>query len=62
MGPTKRSSEGEVYSNIISLQETRKFPNKQLNLTPKEIRKRITNKTQSYKEIITIRAEIMKQR
>ena len=37
----------EVYSNKILPQETRKISNKQSNLTPKGIRERRTNKTQS---------------
>ena len=37
----------EVYSNTILLQETRKIPNKQSNLTPKATRKRRISKTQS---------------
>ena len=37
----------EVYSNKILPQETRKISKKQSNLTPKGIRERRTNKTQS---------------
>ena len=37
----------EVYSNTGLPQEARKISNKQPNLTPKEARKRRTNKTQT---------------
>ena len=38
---------GRFYSNKILPQETRKISNKKPNLTPKAIRERRTNKTQS---------------
>ena len=44
MGCSKSSSKREVYSNAILQEETRKSPNKQLNLTPKAIRERTTTK------------------
>ena len=44
---SKSSSKREFYSNTILPQETRNISNKQPKLTPKEIRKRRTNKTQS---------------
>ena len=44
----KSSSEGQVYSNTILPQETRKISNKQPILTPKATRERRTNKNQSY--------------
>ena len=47
MGCSKNSSKREVYSNTILLQETRNMSNKQPKLTPKGIRKRRENKTQS---------------
>ena len=47
MGYSKSSSKGDVYSNTILPQETRKISNKQPNLTPKAIRERRTKKPQS---------------
>ena len=44
MGCSKSSSKREVYNNTVQPQETRKISNKQLNLTPKAIRERITKK------------------
>ena len=60
MGCSKSSSKREVYSHTSLPQETRKFSNKQSNLTPKGTRERRTNKTKvsRRKEIIKIRAEI----
>ena len=46
-GAAKAVLKREVYSNIVSSQETRKIPNKQPNLTPKATREIRTNKTQS---------------
>ena len=40
MGHSKRSSKREFYSNSSPPQETRKFSNKQSNLTPKATRKK----------------------
>ena len=37
----------EVYSDTVLSQEQRKISDKQLNLLPKEIRKRKANRTQS---------------
>ena len=47
MGHSKRSSKGNVYSNTVLPQETRKISNKQPNFMPKATRERRTNKTQS---------------
>ena len=47
MGCIKSSSKMEVYSYTSLPQETRKISSKQSNLTPKGIRERRTNKTQS---------------
>ena len=60
MGCSKSSSKREVYSNTILPQETRKFSNKQPNLTPKAIRERRTKKPKisRKKEIIKIESEI----
>ena len=60
MGGSKSSSNREVYSNTILLQETRNILNKQPNLTPKAIRERRTKipKVSRTKEIINIRSEI----
>ena len=60
MGCSKNISKREVYSNTILSQETRKFSQKQPNLTPKATRERRTNKLKvsRRKEIIKIRAEI----
>ena len=59
MGHHKSSSKRKVYSNIISLQETRKIPNKQPKLKPKATRERRTKlEVSRRKEIIEIRAEI----
>ena len=44
---SKSSSKRVVYSNTILPQETKNISNKQPNLTPKAIRVRRTNKTQS---------------
>ena len=49
MGCSKRSSKREVYSYTSLLQETRKFSNKQSNLTPKGTRERRTKKKQKRK-------------
>ena len=46
IGHSKISSKRELHSNISSLQQTRKIPNIQPNITPKVARKRI-NKTGS---------------
>ena len=40
MGSSKNSSKGEVYSNTIPPQETRKALNRQPNITPKTTGKR----------------------
>ena len=40
IGCRKSSSKGEVYSNTILTQETRKKPNRQPNFTPKTTGKR----------------------
>ena len=48
MGHSKSSSKKEVYSNIILSQETRKIPNKQLNIT---LSKRIGKKDQTLKVV-----------
>ena len=45
MGCSKNSSNREVYSNKILLQETRKISTKQLKITPKSISERRTKKT-----------------
>ena len=45
MGCNKSSSKGEVYSNTILLQETRKTSNRQPNFTPKTTGKRTTTTT-----------------
>ena len=60
MGCCKSISKRKDYSNTILLQETRKIPNKQPNLTPKAIRERRTKKSKvsRRKEIIKIRSEI----
>ena len=63
MRRSKSSSKREVYSNSISLQETRKISNKQSNLKPKATRERRTTtkknpKVSGRKEIIKIREEI----
>ena len=50
MGHGKSSSKREVYSNTVLLQETRKIPNKQPNLTLKATRETGTNKTQKLEE------------
>ena len=47
MGRSKSSSKREIYSNLISSQETRKISNKQSNPTLKATRERRTKKTQS---------------
>ena len=39
MGCSKSSSKGEVYSNTILPQETRKTSNRQPNFTPKKLEK-----------------------
>ena len=44
---TKAVLKREVYSKTELPEETRKISNKQCNLTPKAIRERRTNKTQS---------------
>ena len=46
-GCSKSSSKREVYSNTSLPQQIRKISNKQPNLTPKALRERRTNKTQS---------------
>ena len=43
----KNSSKREDYSNTILPQETRKIPNKQVNVPPKVTRERRTNQTLS---------------
>ena len=40
---SKSSSKREVYSNTVSLQETRKISNKQPNTPPKTTRERTKN-------------------
>ena len=45
MGCSKSSSNREVYSNTILLQETRKTSNRQLNFTPKTTEKEGKKKT-----------------
>ena len=61
---SKSSSKGEVYSNTILPQETRKTLNRQNNFTPKATGKRRTNKQNKIpkisrrKEVIKIQAEI----
>ena len=50
MGHKKSSSKRDVYSNTVLLQETRKFPNKQPNLTLRATREIGTNKTQKLEE------------
>ena len=60
---SKSSSKREVYRETELPEETnkQKISNKQLNIPPKGIRKKITNKSQSQqKEIIKIRNEINK--
>ena len=53
----KSSSKRGVYTDIRLPQETKNL--KQPNLTPKELEKKTTNKTQNQqKEIIKMRAEI----
>ena len=47
MGCTKSSSKSEVHSDTGLPQETKTISNEQPNLSPKRIRKRRTNKTQS---------------
>ena len=47
MGCSESSSNREVYSNTILLQETRKTSNRQLNFTPKTTGKRRTQKPQN---------------
>ena len=44
MGCSKSSSKGEVYSNTILPQETRKTANRQPNFTPKTTGKRKNKK------------------
>ena len=44
LGCSKRSLKGEINSNKILLQETRKIPNRQPNSTPKTIGKKRTIK------------------
>ena len=60
MGCSKSSPKGEVYSNTILPQETRKTLNRQPNFTPKTTGKRrtTTKKVSRKKEIIKILAEI----
>ena len=60
MGCSESSSKGDVYSNAILPQETRKTSNRQPNFTPKTIEKRRTKnpKISRRKEIIKIWAEI----
>ena len=66
MGCSKSSSNGEVYSNRILPQETRKTLNKQPNFTPKTTgkkkKKNNNNKISRRKEIIKIWAEINEKR
>lgn len=47
MGCSKSSYKRKVYSYTDLLQEAGKIPDKQSKFTPKETRKRGTNKTQS---------------
>ena len=60
MGYSKSSSKGEVYSNTILPQESRKTLTRQPNFTPETDWKREqkTPKISRRKEIINIRAEI----
>ena len=57
---SKSSSKGEVYSNTILPQETRKTSNRQPSFTPKTTGKRRTKESPNYrrKEIIKMWAEI----
>ena len=47
MGHSRSSSRGKFINNTITPQETRKISNIHTNLTPKAIRERRINKTQS---------------
>ena len=59
MGCSKSSSKGEVYSNTILPQETRKKSNRQPNFTPKTTgKKKNKKKISKRQEIIKIKAEI----
>ena len=60
MGCSKSCSKGEVYSNTILPQETRKISNRQSSFTPKTTGKRRTKtpKISRRKEIIKIQEEI----
>ena len=62
MGGSKSNFKMEVYSNTISPKETRKIPNKQPNLTPRERRttreKRTRPKVSRKEEIRKIGTEI----
>ena len=62
MGHSKSSSKREVYSNIFLPQETRKSSNKQPNLHLKQLEKeeQTKPKVSRRKEIIKIRAEIIR--
>ena len=52
MGCSKSSSEREVYSNTILLQETRKTSNRQANFMPKTTGKRETKKKKPYPKLV----------
>ena len=59
MGCSKNSFKGEVDSNTILPQETRKASNRQTNFTPKTTGKRRTKKAPKLvEEIIKILAEV----
>ena len=60
MGSSKSSSQREVYNNTISPQETRKIPQNNLTLQPKQLEKeeQTKPKVSKRKGIIKIRAEI----
>ena len=59
MGCNKSSSKGEVYSNTILPQETRKISDKQLKLTHEAIKERRTEKPPKLAEgIIRFRSQI----
>ena len=64
MGHSKGSSERKVYSNTAQPQERRTIPFEQSKLTINKTRKRRTNEAQvsRRRDIIKIRAEIIKLR
>ena len=59
---SKSNSKREVYNKTALHHKTRKTFNKQHNLTSKTTGERRTNKASKRKEIIKIRAEIIKLR